>query len=308
MTPEPSLSVRELLAFYLEAGVDCALSDEPVNRLAEPEIAPKRAEVVTASQPVRRAPVPLILPPGETPAAPDAAIASAREAARTAPTLADLRELMERFDGCSLKATATRLVFADGNPDARIMFVGEAPGRDEDIEGLPFVGRSGKLLDRMIGAIGLDRTKTYIANVIPWRPPGNRTPTPQETQICLPFVQRDRAGRSRCAGDARQSLHANPARHPRRNHAHAWALVRLRHGLARDPRAADLPPGLSLALTGLQAARLAGSARDREGVAAGLLRDIVSVIPGHAKREPGISRFSGYPSAHQSSMLRTAPE
>lgn len=97
---------------------------------------------------------------------------------------------METFDGCALKHTATRLVFADGNPQARLMFVGEAPGRDEDIEGLPFVGRSGKLLDRMIAAIGLDRSSVYIANVIPWRPPGNRTPTPQETQICLPFIQR----------------------------------------------------------------------------------------------------------------------
>ena len=97
---------------------------------------------------------------------------------------------METFDGCALKSTATRLVFADGNPQARIMFVGEAPGREEDIEGLPFVGRSGKLLDRMIAAIGLDRSSAYIANVIPWRPPGNRTPTPQETQICLPFIQR----------------------------------------------------------------------------------------------------------------------
>ena len=189
MTPEPALSVRELLSFYLEAGVDCALSDEPVNRLAEPDIAPKRVEPV-AAQPMRPAPVPLSVPPGETPAAPDAAIASAREAARTAPTLAELRELMERFDGCSLKATATRLVFADGNPQARIMFVGEAPGRDEDIEGLPFVGRSGKLLDRMLAAIGLDRTKVYIANIVPWRPPGNRTPTPQEQQICLPFILR----------------------------------------------------------------------------------------------------------------------
>ena len=122
--------------------------------------------------------------------APDAAIASAREAARTAPTLEALRALLENFDGCALKHTATRLVFADGNPQARVMFVGEAPGRDEDIEGLPFVGRSGKLLDRMIAAIGLDRSKAYIANVIPWRPPGNRTPTPQETQICLPFIQR----------------------------------------------------------------------------------------------------------------------
>ena len=122
--------------------------------------------------------------------APEAAIASAREAARTAPSLEALRALLENFDGCALKHTATRLVFCDGNPQARIMFVGEAPGRDEDIEGLPFVGRSGKLLDRMIAAIGLDRSKAYIANVIPWRPPGNRTPTPQETQICLPFIQR----------------------------------------------------------------------------------------------------------------------
>ncbi len=91
----------------------------------------------------------------------------AREAARTAPTLEELRALLEKFDGCALKNTATRLVFSDGNPQARIMFVGEAPGRDEDIEGLPFVGRSGKLLDRMIAAIGLDRSKAYIANVIP---------------------------------------------------------------------------------------------------------------------------------------------
>src|ERR1700686_785695 len=127
---------------------------------------------------------------GEPPPAPEAAIAFAREAARTAPTLEALRALLENFDGCALKQTATRLVFADGNPQARVMFVGEAPGREEDIEGLPFVGRSGKLLDRMIAAIGLDRTSAYIANVIPWRPPGNRTPTPQETQICLPFIQR----------------------------------------------------------------------------------------------------------------------
>lgn len=188
MTPEPAISIRELLAFYLEAGVDCALAEEPVNRLAEPEFTPAPREAAPA-QPVRAAPLPLPLPRTEPPA-PDAAVASAREAARTAPTLEGLRELMERFDGCALKATATRLVFADGNPLARIMFVGEAPGREEDIEGLPFVGRSGKLLDRMIGAIGLDRSKVYIANVIPWRPPGNRTPTPLETQICLPFIQR----------------------------------------------------------------------------------------------------------------------
>ena len=115
---------------------------------------------------------------------------AAREAAKSAKSLDELRAILEGFDGCALKATATRLVFADGNPKARVMFVGEAPGRDEDIEGLPFVGRSGKLLDRMLAAIGLDRTKVYIANIVPWRPPGNRTPTPQEQQICLPFILR----------------------------------------------------------------------------------------------------------------------
>ncbi len=193
MIPEPALTVRELLAFYLEAGVDCALSEEPIDRLAEPDAAPKITPQPPRATPLPEAARPLAAPAvirGEAVPAPDVAIASAREAARTAPDLDALRALLDKFDGCALKHTATRLVFADGNPQARIMFVGEAPGRDEDIEGLPFVGRSGKLLDRMIGAIGLDRSKAYIANVIPWRPPGNRTPTPQETQICLPFIQR----------------------------------------------------------------------------------------------------------------------
>ena len=203
MTPEPAPTAAQLLAFYLEAGVDCALMEKPVNRLAEPEIAPLPAD--TALAPQTRSQSSQINPKANpsvqqgTSAAvagreplptPEAAILSAREAARTAPTLEGLRELLENFDGCALRATATRLVFADGNPKSRIMFVGEAPGRDEDIEGLPFVGRSGKLLDRMMAAIGLDRSTVYIANVIPWRPPGNRTPTPQETQICLPFIQR----------------------------------------------------------------------------------------------------------------------
>jgi DNA polymerase len=192
MPPEPAPTVQQLLAFYLEAGVDCALGDEPVNRLADPGTAPEPRAAVAHQPPPRAAPLPppAASPRAETTVAPDVAINSAREAARTAPTLEALRQLLENFDGCALKHTATKLVFADGNPQARVMFVGEAPGRDEDIEGLPFVGRSGKLLDRMIAAIGLDRSKAYIANVIPWRPPGNRTPTPQETQICLPFIQR----------------------------------------------------------------------------------------------------------------------
>jgi DNA polymerase len=115
---------------------------------------------------------------------------AAREAAKSAQTLEELRALLERFDGCALRATATQLVFADGNPQGRVMFVGEAPGYEEDVSGKPFVGRSGKLLDLMMAAVGLDRTSAYIANVVPWRPPGNRTPTPQETAICLPFIRR----------------------------------------------------------------------------------------------------------------------
>jgi uracil-DNA glycosylase family 4 len=187
--PDPVPNVQQLLAFYLEAGVDCALAEEPVDRLADPDAAALVRKAAPA-QPLQTITAPVAVSRAEAAPAPEAAIATAREAARTAPTLEALRELLEKFDGCALKHTATRLVFADGNPQARIMFVGEAPGRDEDLEGLPFVGRSGKLLDRMIAAIGLDRSKAYIANVIPWRPPGNRTPTPQETQICLPFIQR----------------------------------------------------------------------------------------------------------------------
>jgi DNA polymerase len=194
MTPDSAPTIRQLLAFYLEAGVDCALTDAPVNRLSDPDLAPepRKTEPREAAAPKTFMRAPAIVPAARAEAAPapEAAILSAREAARTAPSLEVLRALLETFDGCALKSTATRLVFADGNPQARVMFVGEAPGREEDIEGLPFVGRSGKLLDRMIAAIGLDRTSVYIANVIPWRPPGNRTPTPQETQICLPFIRR----------------------------------------------------------------------------------------------------------------------
>jgi uracil-DNA glycosylase len=201
MTPERAPTVHELLAFYLEAGVDCALSDDPVDRLSEQTEERAAAAVVTArpllrtaaSAPGAAAAAPIQYTAAHRPdaaPAPDIAISTAREAARSASSLEELRTLLDGFDGCALKFTATKLVFADGNPQARIMFVGEAPGRDEDIEGLPFVGRSGKLLNLMMAAIGLDRSKVYIANVIPWRPPGNRTPTPQETQTCLPFIQR----------------------------------------------------------------------------------------------------------------------
>jgi uracil-DNA glycosylase family 4 len=218
MSPDRPTDRRALLAFYMEAGVDAFLEDEPVNRLAEipqpsaasaaaPAQAPGAPDHGDGPQQARRTPpqrshVPI--PPAdserpsdvgaaawlEAPATPDAAIMAAREAAAIATSLDVLRTILDRFEGCGLRLTAKRLVFADGNPHARVMFVGEAPGRDEDAAGLPFVGRSGQLLDRMMAAIGLDRSSAYIANVIPWRPPGNRTPTPQESQICLPFIRR----------------------------------------------------------------------------------------------------------------------
>lgn len=181
-------TARQLLAFYLEAGVDCALSETPVNRLSEDAATEERPAAKPALfRTANPAPAPVLADPVP---APDAAITSAREIAPKAASLQELRALLERFDGCALKSTATRLVFADGNPEAKIMFVGEAPGRDEDLEGLPFVGRSGKLLDLMMASIGLNRSNAYIANIIPWRPPGNRDPSPQETQICLPFIRR----------------------------------------------------------------------------------------------------------------------
>jgi len=196
---------RELIAFYLDAGVDTLVGEEPVDRMAE-DPAPRNVASPFVEKPATpRRDVGAVAPLARggsaqvpqraaaniaAPVAPEAAVMAAREAARNAQTLDELQALLAGFEGCTLRNTATQLVFADGNPQARIMFVGEAPGYDEDIAGRPFVGRSGKLLDLMLAAIGLDRTSIYIANVVPWRPPGNRTPTPQETAICLPFIRR----------------------------------------------------------------------------------------------------------------------
>ena len=183
-------SLAGLLRWYAEMGVDIAVDDAPHDRFAE-----SRASVRLRAE-MRSLPT----APPETietshrvesaTALPAEAIEAARDSAAAAPDLADLREKLSRFEGCGLKATATRLVFGDGNPNAEIMFIGEAPGADEDREGVPFVGRAGQLLDKMLAAIGLDRGKVYIANVVPWRPPGNRTPTPLETAACLPFTRR----------------------------------------------------------------------------------------------------------------------
>jgi DNA polymerase len=206
MTPDRTKAARELLAFYAEAGVDGVLREQPTNHFG-PEESPANSATDAAQQRSTpalaltgsrvRQPEPTTAgtaapnaPGASLPLSPDTAVMAAREAARNAASLDELRAIMTGFQGCALRVTATQLVFADGNAQARVMFVGEAPGRDEDLAGLPFVGRSGKLLDRMLAAIGLDRTSAYIANIIPWRPPGNRTPTPQESQICLPFILR----------------------------------------------------------------------------------------------------------------------
>jgi uracil-DNA glycosylase len=203
MNSDPA-DLRAILAFYVEAGVDAVLQEEPVDRFAgdaqpDPVSAPHQELPATAiaAKPAR---APLlgrensrpaaVAAPLDAPPSADAAIMAARDLARSAASLEDLRALLDTFEGCGLRKTAKQLVFAAGNPKARVMFVGEAPGREEDLEGLPFVGRSGQLLDRMMAAIGLDRSNAYIANVVPWRPPGNRTPTPQETATCLPFTLR----------------------------------------------------------------------------------------------------------------------
>src|ERR1700744_6208744 len=185
------LDARDLLAFYIEAGVDALIGEEPIDRMADEAPAPPPVTVRPAAPPVQlRNDAPRQVFQTNAPASPDAAVMAAREAAKTAATLDDLRALLENFTGCPQRNTASQIVFAGGNPQTQVMFVGEAPGYEEDISGKPFVGRSGKLLDLMMEAIGLDRTTAYIANVVPWRPPGNRKPTPQETAICLPFIRR----------------------------------------------------------------------------------------------------------------------
>ncbi|MBZ9654993.1 uracil-DNA glycosylase [Phyllobacterium lublinensis] len=190
-------NLRELLDFYAEAGVDTPLEDVPVNRFSQVEA--KRTTTPLAASPQKAPATPSERMQSAPPAPPvvtkatvpdDAQIAMARQLASSAATLDELHAQLAAFDGCNLKFTAKNLVFADGNPHASIMFVGEAPGREEDLEGVPFIGRSGQLLDRMFAAIGLDRSSVYIANTIPWRPPGNRTPTPLETEICRPFFER----------------------------------------------------------------------------------------------------------------------
>lgn len=193
----PDQTARAVLRFYADAGVDEILADVPIDRFAAPQPA---AAVV---QPPRPTAAPEASPPQQSRSTAPPRTGGARTAtseseaertaealARAADSLEALRAAMQAFDDCPLKATAKNLVFGDGNPQADIMLIGEAPGADEDRQGVPFVGVSGQLLDKMLASIGLDRGSVYITNILAWRPPGNRKPTPAETTMCLPFIRR----------------------------------------------------------------------------------------------------------------------
>ena len=185
MTADDPLPLASLLDWYVAMGADEAIDAEPHDWTSATAAEP---QILRAPSP---RPSPAAAPLPATPlVAPSAAAASARELAERAQTLAELEAVVRTFEGCALKRTATNTVFADGSPAAPVMIVGEAPGGDEDRVGRPFVGRAGQLLDRMLAAIGIDRTGAYITNVLFWRPPGNRKPTPDEIAACMPFLWR----------------------------------------------------------------------------------------------------------------------
>jgi DNA polymerase len=212
MSDRPNNDSLAALAWLVEAGADEAIGPEPVNRFAAkaPSHPPLEGgsnarsafaegsarsaarstgtappKTTTAYPSPKSAPQISTLPLGE-----GDSIGTAQTLARAATSLVELKAALEGFDGCALKQNCANTVFADGNPLSRIMFIGEAPGAEEDKQGLPFVGRAGKLLDKMMASIHLDRSSAYITNVLNWRPPMNRDPSPEEAAMCLPFLRR----------------------------------------------------------------------------------------------------------------------
>ena len=183
----------ETLRWHRDVGVSEALVEVPRNRYTEQAKAPpvlQTTQEAPAPQPTPKSaprPVPVV---EQEPDAVGIAVADARSLAKTAMSLEGLHSALESFEGCALKRSARSLVFADGNAEARVMYIGEAPGAEEDRKGLPFVGRSGQLLDKMLAAIGLSRESAYITNILPWRPSGNRNPTLNEIELLRPFVER----------------------------------------------------------------------------------------------------------------------
>lgn len=177
---DESLDARAALRWLAQAGLTSIVADTPQDR-TQPLAVPK----------AKASPQPAPAAAAKRPAASALAqVPEAQSLADACNSLPALKEALEHFDGCALKATATQLVFADGDPSADLMIIGEAPGRDEDLAGKPFVGAAGQLLDKILAAAQLPRERVYITNIVPWRPPGNRKPTSLETQICLPFVRR----------------------------------------------------------------------------------------------------------------------
>ncbi|WP_282607609.1 uracil-DNA glycosylase family protein [Pelagibius sp. Alg239-R121] len=207
-TPPPDSSQNSealsALQWLIDAGADETIGEEAIDRTAAPIPPQAAAQQRTATAPpvqaveqtnakgrFQEAPQPPLWQPsaGNLSSTEDTLV-NARKQAREATTVEELRTAVAAFEGCPLKQTAMNLCFADGNPQARVMLIGEAPGAQEDRQGLPFVGASGQLLDQMLSYIGLDRTSVYITNLLFWRPPGNRTPTAGEIASCLPFVER----------------------------------------------------------------------------------------------------------------------
>ena len=173
----PKNAIKETFEWLAEVGVDEVILDVPQSRFE------KKADIsaVKISQDVSSQVEKVVMPKASVDL----------KALEKINTLEGLRDYMQTFDHCALKQTATNMVFSDGNPEAKVMVVGEAPGADEDRLGKPFVGMSGQLLDKALLSIGLSREKNiYISNIIPWRPPGNRPPTQEEIDICLPLIQK----------------------------------------------------------------------------------------------------------------------
>ena len=244
MTTQQDKEALALLAWYQAMGADEAVGDEPANcfaEFAENSLPPPLAAARKAAPPPPRA-------AAMRPLSAEAGSMAAREIAARAATLAELQSLLAGFEGCTLKRTAKNICFARGSESARIMLIGEAPGRDEDIAGKPFVGRAGQLLDRMLASIGLDESNVYITNVVYWRPPGNRTPTPEEVEA-LRAVPRsaDRARRTQCAGAARRRCGEEHARSERGHHAAQGQVADLFVRQRRSAGARDAASCLSFA-------------------------------------------------------------
>lgn len=191
MSLSRATSAAALLDWYRDMGVDEAISATQVDWYsASAERLERKAEARAQPKAVARQNAPAAPRAGFSGVAPNEAVMDARERAASAKNLEELQKALEGFNGCPLKATAKNTCFKRGSDAAKIMLIGEGPGRDEDIQGQPFVGRAGQLLDKMLASIGLNEAHVYITNIVYWRPPGNRTPTTQEVEACLPFLNR----------------------------------------------------------------------------------------------------------------------